>query len=99
MKKNIPEILPSDEIFKVTTQIVRYFEEIHGFLARPRKKGLHPGIVIIHEWWGLNEDIKETARELARHGYHVLAVDLFNGQVTADPERAMKLVKSVRQGE
>ena len=78
---------------------MRYFEEVHGFLARPRKKGDYPAVVMIHEWWGLNEHIKESARVLARYGYVVLAVDLFNGQVTTDSERAMKLVGALKQPE
>ena len=97
MKK--AEVEKSPGVFSAIGQIVRYYEEVHGFLARPRKKGIYPGVVMIHEYWGLGEDVKESARELARNGYVVLAVDLYNGQVTADPERAIKLVKSVKQSE
>jgi len=96
MKKNL-EALQSVKPLNVAGEIVRYFEEVHGYLARPRKKGSYPGVVMIHEYWGLNEGIKQIARELARHGFIVLAVDLYAGQVTTDPERAMKLVRAVRQ--
>jgi carboxymethylenebutenolidase len=54
-----------------------------------------PGIVMIHENRGLNENIKDSADILARQGYVVLAVDLF-GEVTADPNRARELSSAVR---
>ena len=54
-----------------------------------------PGIVMIHENRGLNENIKDSADILARQGYVVLAVDLF-GEVTADPVRARELSSVVR---
>jgi carboxymethylenebutenolidase len=54
---------------------------------------------MIHEWWGLNDHIKRTARELASEGYVVLAVDLYNGEVTADPDRARELSSSLDQDE
>ena len=98
MKKNA-EAEAQVEIFKVAAQDVRYFEAAVGYLARPRKKGVYPGVIMIHEYWGLSEHVKEMARELAKNGYAVLAVDLYNGQVTADPERAMKLVSAVRKNQ
>ncbi|HVX02419.1 MAG TPA: dienelactone hydrolase family protein [Nitrososphaera sp.] len=56
----------------------------------------YPGIVMVHEWWGLNDNIKEMARQMASHGYVVLAVDLFRGQVTADSSQAQALATGVR---
>jgi carboxymethylenebutenolidase len=55
-----------------------------------------PAVVIIHEWWGLNDNIKDMADELASEGYVVLAADLFNGEVATDPNRARELSSSVR---
>lgn len=78
---------------------MRFTNENQGFLARPIKKASFPGIVIIHEYWGLNEQIKETASDLAANGYAVLAIDLFHGHVTNDPERAMKLVRGILENE
>jgi carboxymethylenebutenolidase len=52
---------------------------------------------MIHEWWGLNESIKDAAQELASHGYMVLAVDLYEGKVAEEPDEARKLVASVNQ--
>lgn len=49
-----------------------------------------PGVVMIHEWWGLNENIKEMARGLAGHGYKVLAVDLYKGKIATTTPDAIK---------
>jgi carboxymethylenebutenolidase len=54
-------------------------------------------VVMIHEWWGLNDNIKEMADELAGEGYVVLAADLYNGEVATDPNRARELSSSVRE--
>ncbi len=67
-----------------------------GYLARPGDGGKYPGIVMIHEWWGLNDHIKRTARILADKGYVVFAVDLFGGEVATEPSKAMELATMVR---
>jgi carboxymethylenebutenolidase len=51
-----------------------------GFLALPHGKGRHPGVVIIHEAQGLNDDIKKVTKRFAAEGYAALAVDLFAGR-------------------
>jgi carboxymethylenebutenolidase len=56
-----------------------------------------PAVVMIHEWWGLNENIKNMAETLAKEGYVVLAVDLYNGQVANTTESAQNLVSKVRE--
>lgn len=56
-----------------------------------------PAVIMVHEFWGLNDNIRSMALTLAKQaGYVVLAVDLFKGQSTKDPNQAMQLVKSVR---
>lgn len=65
---------------------------VSGYMARPMDEGQHPGIVVIQEWWGLDEHIKDVTRRFANEGYVALAPDLFHGQVTDDPQQAMKLV-------
>jgi carboxymethylenebutenolidase len=52
--------------------------EIHSYLAQPYEKGQYPGIIIIHEIWGLNDQIKGVARRFAEEGYVVLAPHLFS---------------------
>lgn len=80
--------------YKIETMTVSYFDESLGFLAKPSATGEYPAVVMIHEWWGLNENIKEMAEKLASHGYIVLAVDLYNNQVGTTSEEARQLVTS-----
>lgn len=75
---------------------VNYYGDAKGFYAAPAAMGAYPGVVMIHEWWGLNDHIKDMARQLARQGYQVLAVDMYNGEVAADSSRAGQLAGSVR---
>jgi len=83
--------------YSVTTNLVDY-DGSTGFLAGPSDSGSFPGIVMIHEWWGLNENIQEMAKKLASHGYVVLAVDLF-GDVATTSDQARQLVTSFDQQE
>jgi len=54
-----------------------------------------PAVMLIHEWWGLNDQIKSVAAALADTGYLALAIDLYDGQVTDDPQKARELVGAV----
>jgi carboxymethylenebutenolidase len=67
-----------------------------GFLAKPTAPGNYPGVIMIHEWWGLNDNIREMARILANEGYVVYAVDLYDGQVATTSDQARELSTSVR---
>jgi carboxymethylenebutenolidase len=66
-----------------------------GALAKPARKG--PAILLIHEWWGLNDQIKSVAAELAGQGYLALACDLYEGTVTSDPNKAGALMEALDQ--
>jgi carboxymethylenebutenolidase len=84
----------------IQNETVNYFNNHSGYLVYPSNASATtqtnlPGIVMIHENRGLNENIKDSADILARQGYVVLAVDLF-GEVTADPDRARELSSAVR---
>ncbi len=59
-----------------------------GFLVTPDGTGPFPGLVVIQEWWGLDDWIKDQARALAQEGYVALAPDLYHGKVTAKQEEA-----------
>jgi carboxymethylenebutenolidase len=72
-------------------------EKVAGFLALPRDPRRHRAIIVVHEWWGLNEWVKEQAEKLAANGYVALAVDLYHGKVAADPSEARKLKRGLRQ--
>ena len=80
--------------FEIQTENVIYHDGTTGYLAKPTGQGTFPGVVMIHEWWGLNDNIKEMAEKLASHGYVVLAVDLYNNQVGKTAEEARMLVTS-----
>jgi carboxymethylenebutenolidase len=72
---------------------------IRGYLAHPSGDGPYPAIVIVHEWWGLSDWIKQNADKLAVQGYVALAVDLYGGKVTDDPAVAHELMRAVDRGE
>ena len=79
-----------------------YDNNTTGYLVYPelanntQQQELMPAVIIIHEWLGLNEHIKNQADLLAKEGYVVLAVDLYRGEVATDSNRAMELASSVR---
>ncbi len=54
-----------------------------------------PAVLVVHEWWGLNDHIKHYADRIAANGYAALAIDLFKGKVATTPDQAMGLVKSL----
>ena len=62
-----------------------------GFVARPDDTAAHPGVVVIQEWWGLDEHIKDVARRLASEGFIAVAPDLYHGEVADEPDEARKL--------
>jgi carboxymethylenebutenolidase len=71
-------------------------ETVKGLLYMPSDStGRHPAVIVIHEWWGLNDWVKEQAADLAAHGYVALAVDLYRGQVASDPDTAHQLSRGV----
>jgi len=67
-----------------------------GYLARPADNGTYPSVVMIHEWWGLNENIRHMADVLAGQGYAVFAVDLYEGDVATNSGEAAQLSGEVR---
>jgi dienelactone hydrolase len=59
-----------------------------------------PGVLVVHEWWGLNEHARNAARKLAEAGYAAFALDMFGeGKVTRHPEEAGKWASEVRLNE
>lgn len=67
---------------------------VTGFLARPTGSQTYPGVMLIHEWWGLNENMRRQAEMLAAEGYAVLAVDLYGGQTARTPDAAKALMSA-----
>ena len=72
-------------------------QTVSGFLAVPESAGPHPALVVIHEWWGLNDWVKEKAEKFAGEGYVALAVDLYRGKVAYDPNLAHELSRGLPQ--
>lgn len=58
-----------------------------------------PGLVVIHEWWGLNDNIEAMTRRLAGEGYRALAVDLYDGTVAENPDQAQLLMQQTLESE
>ncbi len=56
-----------------------------------------PGIVVIHEWWGLNDNVRKATRRLAGEGYRVLAVDLYGDSTAQTPDQAQSLMQQATQ--
>ncbi len=73
--------------------------EIGGYLARPKGEGPFPAVVVIHEWWGLTDWVKQNADRLAAQGYVALAPDLYGGKSTADPMVAHELMRALDPGD
>lgn len=65
-----------------------------GYLALPEADKA-PAVLLIHEWWGLNDQIRAVAQELANEGFIALAVDLYDGKVASSPDEARTLVTGV----
>ncbi|HTY54431.1 MAG TPA: dienelactone hydrolase family protein, partial [Candidatus Binataceae bacterium] len=85
----------------ITTQEVTYpgeSVEIKAFAAKPASKGPHPAVIVVQEWWGLNQHIKDVAQRFAKEGYFAVAPDLYSRQghkVTADPNVAAQLMQGL----
>ncbi len=67
---------------------------VRAALARPAAAKA-PGLLLIHEWWGLNDEMRDVAARMADAGYLALSVDLFEGQVATEPTRARALMTGV----
>jgi carboxymethylenebutenolidase len=86
---------------EVATESVDYADldgtAIAGHLARPMGSEPSAGIIVIHEWWGLNDNVRAMTERLAGEGYAALAVDLYEGEVAEEREGAMRLMSSAAE--
>lgn len=87
----------------VTGREVTYGDGLTGYLAAPEAAadtsaadtaGALPALIAVHEWWGLNDNIRTMARRLAGQGLRVLAVDLYDDQVAEAPQQARQLMQT-----
>ncbi|MEM8994643.1 MAG: dienelactone hydrolase family protein, partial [Acidobacteriota bacterium] len=96
-----PATVPEPSV-PVVTERVAYGTvggvEVTGYVARPEsaEEGL-PGLIVIQEWWGLNENIEAMTRRLAGEGYLALAVDLYDGQIATTRDEAMAMITAARE--
>jgi carboxymethylenebutenolidase len=70
-------------------------ETVNAILYTPQGKGPFPALVVIHEYWGLNDWVKEQASKLADQGYVALAIDLYRGKVGTTPDEAHQIMRGV----
>ena len=92
-------VLLASAAFAASSQPVSYKsgdESVQGILYIPANaKGKLPAIVVIHEWWGLNDWVKDEAAKLSDQGYVALAIDLYRGKVAATPDEAHELMRGL----
>lgn len=70
-------------------------ETVQGIEYTPAGKGPFPALIVIHEWWGLNDWVKDQASKLADQGYVALAIDLYRGKVATTPDEAHQIMRGV----
>jgi carboxymethylenebutenolidase len=74
-------------------------KDVPGYLAEPKTGTGAPGMVVIQEWWGLNDQIKGVADKLAGDGFRALVPDLYRGKVTLDRKEAEHLMTGLNFGD
>lgn len=88
----------TDAETKIAIQTVVYKsgeDTVTAYLAMPEGDGPFPSLIVIHEWWGLNDWVKQCADELARRGYAALAIDLYRGRFAASSDEAHELMRGL----
>jgi len=82
----------------VKTQLVQYQsgdETVTGYITFPEGQGPFPAVILIHEWWGLNDWMKANAKKFADQGYLALAIDLYRGELPTDQDAAHELMRGL----
>ena len=74
-------------------------QQLQGYLATPEKPEGAPAVVVIQEWWGLNDQIRGVADRLAKSGYVALVPDLYRGKMTVEEEEAHHLMSGLDFGD
>ena len=74
-------------------------QSVNGYLAEPAQAKGAPGMVVLQEWWGLNDQIKSVADRLAAAGYRALVPDLYRGKVTVEAKEAEHLMGNLNFGD
>jgi carboxymethylenebutenolidase len=90
--------LPASTAFAADGKPVSYKsgdDTVKGILYTPPGKGPFPALIVVHEYWGLNDWVQEQATKLAAEGYEALAIDLYRGKVATTPDVAHELMRGV----
>ena len=72
---------------------------VSGYLAEPVDKANAPGVVVIQEWWGLDDEVKAVADRLAKEGYRALVPDLYRGKLAIEANEAEHLMGDLNFGD
>ena len=86
------------KVEKENGKMIKYIsgkDTVSAYLSVPDGNGPFPALIVIHEWWGLNDWIKKSADEFADSGFIALAIDLYHGNSASSPGEARKLSGSV----
>ena len=74
-------------------------QAVKGYLAEPVDKATAPGVVVIQEWWGLDDEVKAVADRLAKAGYRALVPDLYRGKLAIEANEAEHLMGDLNFGD
>lgn len=74
-------------------------KSINGYLAEPTDNPNAPGVVVIQEWWGLDDEVKSVADRLAKAGYRALVPDLYRGKLALEANEAEHLMNDLNFGD
>ena len=74
-------------------------QAVKGYLAEPVDKATAPGVVVIQEWWGLDDEVKAVADRLAKVGYRALVPDLYRGKLAIEANEAEHLMGDLNFGD
>jgi carboxymethylenebutenolidase len=72
-------------------------EAVKAYVTQPMRSGLYPGVVVVHEWWGLNGQIKGVADRTAEDGYVAIVPDLYRGKLGTDAGLAHELMRGLNE--
>jgi carboxymethylenebutenolidase len=72
-------------------------DTIAGYLVQPEKQGTYGAVIVVHEWWGMNDWVKEQTQKIAALGYVALAVDLYDGKSATNADEAHELSRGLAQ--
>ena len=95
----MPTPLSDDDLASSMIEYPSAAGQILALFCRPKEGGPFPALILLHEWWGLDDHIKEVAHRLCRENYAVLAPDLFSSlgnPVTHDPQTAAALMDALK---